>query len=424
MNKRIAKFLSLTLALVLCLAMTAPAMAAYTVDKTTSTLTTTFEKYFVMDEKAVVPNVQFTFKVAPASGADLTGNNATPSTDFGVFAGVMAGLKLTSTTNTTGTSVEATDKTTGELTITVGFGTTYSNTTTYTTVQDTDSLTLDTGKKYAKDTVTVDFTNVPFPEPGVYRYKITENSGTFPGVTYTGTALYLDVYVMDTTADTDGATPTLKVSGYTLTTAANALDRDDTDDGKTGTKNTTYTNKTEGVTNPYDTYDLKVSKTVRGNQGNREQYFPFTVTINCADDTTDGTYALTYAPNNTYSGNPTSIAIANGTYTGTIYLKHGESFTIENLPKGTTYTISEDPDDYNVTTVVTGSAVQPTDWTFGTNYAVSNPDDGIVADTTIAYTNTRGGVVPTGVLLTIAPFVVLMVVGLIGAVLVLKKKKN
>lgn len=45
-------------------------------------------------------------------------------------------------------------------------------------------------------------------------------------------------------------------------------------------------------------------------------------------------------------------------------------------------------------------------------------------DTNVTFTNTRGGVIPTGVIITVAPFAALMLVGIAGAAVILKKKSK
>ena len=106
--------------------------------------------------------------------------------------------------------------------------------------------------------------------------------------------------------------------------------------------------------------------------------------------------------------NAASIEIPAGA-TGTeavYYLKNGQSLTIKGLAKGTGYTITEEYEDYTQT--VEGTA----NGTIGTE------------DITVAYTNNRGGAVPTGVMLTIVPGVIIVGIAIVGLIVFSRKKKE
>ena len=94
-------------------------------------------------------------------------------------------------------------------------------------------------------------------------------------------------------------------------------------------------------TNTYvKTGNLTISKTLEGNDVEATKYFKFTITL-------DGSNI-----NGTYS----EVEFVNGS--ATITLKGGESKTIEGLPDGVGYTVTEDSSDGYVTTVsgVTGTS--------------------------------------------------------------------
>lgn len=81
--------------------------------------------------------------------------------------------------------------------------------------------TMPAGKVYSKDTVEVDFSNVQFTEPGIYRYIITEQPVNLAGVLYDTEAnssmkRVVDVYVVDVTDPADTTTPKLEIAGYIL----------------------------------------------------------------------------------------------------------------------------------------------------------------------------------------------------------------
>ena len=173
--KKHARFLTTLLAAVLLVAAALPSAFAFKYTAVAGT-STTFYKYLVMDVDANVPNATFAFTVAPGTAIAATENRVA----------VLAGI---------GTPTIA------DVTFAPG-------NTTYTTKQGTDEVTLVSGQKYAKQTVTVSFSGISFPEPGIYRYIVTETATTNQGVTNDESETRtLDVYV----TDNDGA---LEVSSY------------------------------------------------------------------------------------------------------------------------------------------------------------------------------------------------------------------
>ena len=120
---------------------------------------------------------------------------------------------------------------------------------------------------------------------------------------------------------------------------------------------------------PVDEGALVISKTV--NNGDLNKEFTFTVTLK---DTEDIGLAGTYA----YTGSKTGT-ITNG---GSVTLKNGESISINNLPEGTTYTVTETAEDGYTTTVSGHDATVP--------YAGSTATGQIAAGTAavVHYTNT------------------------------------
>ena len=368
--KKLSKILALLLAVMLIAAMALPvsAFADYSVTGTS----TTFVKNLVMDADANVPNATFSFTVAPGTAVAASEGKAA----------VLAGI---------GTPTIA------DVTFAVG------NSTTDGLPSDAAGSTTE-GKKYASKTATIDFSTITFTEPGIYRYVVTETATTNLGVTNDATATRtLDVYVIDT----DGV---LSVASYVLYSG--------TYEPATGTGTATEpTGKNDSYDNEYDTSNLTFSKTVTGNQGSRDKYFKFTVEITGAVAGTvytvdlsnaDGTVGSNAATKSDYVGktNPASLTVgADGTVTGEFYLHHGQSITIKGLAKGTSYTITEENEDYTVT---------------------KSNDSGTIAseDITAAFTNNRSGLVPTGVMLTIAPFAAILLIGAVGIVVMLTKKKK
>ena len=263
---------------------------------------------------------------------------------------------------------------------------------------DADPTNPTSGKKYVQKTVHITFPSGSFTKPGVYRYYIDEGNGGKPGVTYDTARRWLDVFVI-----ANSETNVLSVDSYVLRDSATSIGLDGTYTSSPGVKS-------PGFTNEITQYDFDFSKVITGNQGDKNKRFTFTLAISNA---IPGTYPVTATD---VTGNPTSITVeSNGTYSGSFDLTNGSDFKVLGLNKDAVCTVSEDAKDYTPTHVVdTGSSVSGS-----SSGAITLAD----ADHTVAFTNTRNGIIPTGVIIAVAPFAV----GLVGfgaAAAVLASRKN
>ena len=387
---------------------------------------TTLDKYLVMDADANVPNATFTFSVTPGAKIDADTEH-----------GKLAVLKGIGSPEFTGTMTYSTaDNPTDE----ADKGT---DTPVFATADDT------TDEKYVKKTLTLDFSSVAFTEPGVYRY-IIEETGTNQGITngYSDlvTKRTLDVYVEDAGTTDDSDKPQLKIAGYVMyndeqTDAPYAeVPAEATDTVPNGaTKNAT-------ITNLYESYDLTFSKTVTGNQGSKDKYFAFTVLIENAVSGTiynvildDATTEISANPNAATTcitddvTQPNQITVPEGatSVSQVFYLQHGQKIEIQGLAKGTQYTITEAPEDYTPSAEASGEDVKTGDAS-GTGEDIeladnAMSDDYMQGDAQIDFTNDRSGVIPTGVLSTVAGSIGLAAIGIAGiagGAIYLKKKKS
>ena len=398
---------------------------------------TTFDKYLVMDEGAEVPNVSFAYTITKGAGRSYSTTEGKFEVKPGVDEPVAPTITWDQAAEDSASTVEFRVTDTAIL---------------YANKADTDYVkNLGAGQKYAKHTATVDFTDVKFTEPGVYRYVITESASTENGITNDADSTrYLDVYVFDDSTETETK---LKIAGYVLhANAGDVLANEEFGNaagtGELGDVSSDY--KSQGFTNVYSTFDLTFGKTVTGTQASRDKYFKFTVTIEGAvagtkyvvsldddnnDATTDGYRADSQVPNNaatdtTYVGktNVTELIVgSDGTVTKDFYLQHGQKIAIRGLAAGTKYTIEEDAEDYKPSATVNVNGEISSDYDSskdGSIVKIISKDTGITGNTVVEFTNTRNGVIPTGILLSIAPFVGLMVVGAAGIILFTRKRKT
>lgn len=336
----------------------------------TEDATVQITKYLVMDKDANVPNVDFEFTIA-AGKATTVGQEQQV-----VYAGV--------------DGAEITDK--------ASFAT---DSTTYDTVQEGDTVTLTSEQKYAKDDVTVDFSKVTFTAPGLYHYTVTEKDTSYTGITKD--AKTYDLYVLVAVDEAKDSTDGLYIAGATFSHMEGEGD----------------TTKLAGMTNTYTTHNITLSKTVTGNQGDKNKYFEFTVTINNAIPGTvydvKGIFDASIDTDEDIENPSQLVATKDGTLTQTFYLKHGQSIVINGVAKDSTYSIAETSytsDGYNTTFTINGETV--------------NFDNGrtVAADDVVAFTNNKQGNVPTGILLETAPYMILGAVVLAGIVVLFVTRRR
>ena len=154
--------------------------------------------------------------------------------------------------------------------------------------------------------------------------------------------------------------------------------------------------------------DLTVKKTVAGAFGNKAKDFEFTFTTHDGDD---AEYEYTKKEGDV------PVAVNQKIKTGeTFILKHGESVVIE-LPADTEVTIAETNygSDGYVTTLQVDAAAAET-----INSKTLTIDD----DTTLAFTNTRDGLVPTGVWMPVGSLIILSIITIAGICLTIIRQRR
>ena len=370
--KKNRRILSTLIALVLLCAMTAAtAFAAVpsslTVDGTTEKGTINLTKYLVVDKDAPVPAVSFSFSLAPEAVAEGT------ETDAGIP--VYTGSVVTDDTAT--------------VTFTNGDPTTDGSA--------DDGIANDVNKKYATGTAALSLAGASFTKPGVYRYGVTETTTGDAGLTVDSTKYIVDVYVGYATVD--GAESANLSILQTLTKKENATEKSD------------ITFK-----NTFASQSLTVSKTVAGNMGDRTKDFSFTLNITVNDKLSVNTTIT--AVKTAQDGDTSEVTVTVGS-DSTFTLKHGETLAVPGLPEGTEYTVTETKDDDYTTTVdSTGGA--------GTFDAENNKVSNTVGSTgnTEAFTNTADKAVDTGIILDIAPYIIIFVIAIVGAILFFGRKRK
>lgn len=367
----------------------------------------TFKKYLVMDENANVPNVSFSFSIAPGDAVDATGSGQA------IYAGDDSHVTGSPSFKSAANSV------------------TFSPTDdTWVSKQNDDTVTLESNQKYAKKTLTLDFTEVSFIAPGIYRWIITESraepkpSGIDYDNSYERT---LDVFVKYSDTNENQ----LEVSDYILYNSKKT-------DG-----NSDAGSKDDGFTNTYTTYDLTLTKNVTGNQGDRDKFFKFTVEISNAVPGTvydvvipdDGPAETDLAEGESLDDPGRNVNLSEltvrepeepnttGSVTATYYLKHGQSIVIQGLTSDTAYTITET--GYSTDGYTTSNTVQVGDGDATKSETLTTGEKTMGAgDNVVTFTNDKQGTVPTGILLETAPYLILGAVVVAGLVVLFATRRR
>ena len=370
MKRKLSTALVMLLAFVLLLGTTAITVSAETTYEPIGG-STTLVKNLVVDSDANIPDIIFSYTIRRGTPKDAT------ATTIEILESPLGGGSI-------GTAV-------------------FSNADTTRTINglptDADPSNPTAGKKYVQKSVSITFPVGTFTKPGVYRFVITETNNNLPGVTYDSEPTrYLDVFVV---ANDNNE---LSINGCVLRDAA-------TDIGTNGEYVENPDVKSSGYTNTLTQYDFDFSKTISGNQGDKNKRFNFTLNITGANP---GTYPIIA---NDVEGNPTSITVgANGTAIGEYSLTNGSTVKVIGLNEGAVCNVTEDPDDYTATHIL------------DSGNAVSGNSSGNVtlnSDHSVAFTNTRNGIIPTGIIMTIAPFAIgICVFGAVFIFIICKRKRR
>lgn len=291
-------------------------------------------------------------------------------------------------TITPGTTVDATEKT-PEIKAGVALNDT----------EATKTVSFSYGDAATKN-ITVDFSAVTFETAGIYRYEISEmveEADKNADMTYDTAPRYLDVYVVN------GDNDDVKIAGYIMTTNIAAPTVDGSSYKYTeGTKST-------GFTNSYKTYRLTLSKEVKGNMADMTKKFNFTIEF-------EGPAGASF----TYDKQTITLdKDGKATVTGIELNNTTGSAVIAGIPSTVKYKITENieaKEGYTTTYTVnnesakSGTATETV--TMGKEY------------NTVAFTNEKENTTPTGVIMTIAPYALMVVLAGAFAVVFLSRRNR
>ena len=349
----------------------------------------TIQKYLEVEDKSMLPNETFNFTVRPATADELTDADK----EKGVVVGVTNGVSQASgAAFTPGSALPQEADKTEDATFTVNV-TAHSN------------------------------------KAGIYKYIVKEVTSTtddpdfdaYEGVTYSTEVKALYVHMANTYDEETGAQTGIQLIATEL------VDLDENgnpvvDEGATTyTKSNKFTNvygddpDTPGIPE-YEFHNLTIKKEITGDAANMSEEFDFSFTIT-GDETGEAFYYEVFKDGaQQASSNGTVVS---GSPVTNIELGNGDYIVVYNLSKGDDYSITEtEANTDNYETSVKTNGTETTD----NNGTVSAQD--MAADTEVVYTNKRTNVTPTGIVMNVAPYALLVVVAVAGCFVFLRKRNE
>lgn len=327
-----------------------------------------------------VPAATFTFDIVPVASGEL--GNITTDTDmdqtYDVKYGIGETLDNAGTASVTGTETPtSTDLVDGAMAVTV----------------DATFSTLPTG----------------FSEPGIYKYQIDEDS---VGTDYVDLTKALDLYVIvergdfDQKPETDDTCEVTGVIVYPANKTPNSVDK----------KTDTYVNYYRFDESGKDTVgDVTMKKTVTGAMGSKSEEFTFTV--NGLTSGTDYTYYIDSEKQTT------PLNVGNNTFK----IHDGQTVKIVGIADKQNLQVIESDGKSSIGYTLTNAEVNESAWDEGNK---TDDSKGVKVtvdkdnDQSVVFTNTRNAVSPTGIVMNVAPYVLLVVVAAAGCFVFLRKRRE
>lgn len=226
---------------------------------------------------------------------------------------------------------------------------------------------------------------------GKYAYTISENETKIPGITKDAHEYEMIVSVVNKQKENlDGNT------GYGYYVAM---------------YNSEGTKVPAEFSNTYNSYSLKVEKTVKGDFGDLNQEFTFVITLDKANGMNNNYANATVTSTNTDNNDGAWTWTADGQAQKTVTLKHGQTAIISNLPVGVTYTVTEKDADAE-------------GWVYTTTGEVETATAINAEKNEVTIINDHKGVPDMGVVLDNAPYIAMLAIVAIGGVALMLNKRR
>ena len=387
----------------------------------------TMKKNLYKPEKVYAPNLTFEFTVSPTDPAPdevatgTTSNNQ--NVQIPVSKGEEGGVVGATTAGTTGKAVFSPEK----------------------DYNATDNVENDggIGQELISENVTFTVDNTKFTHAGVYKYTITETQFNPAAAGYdefedikfdTLPTRVLYVYVEENDDTNEGADPYI-VTGIVM---KNGDNKDDGFDNG-------YFKDPDGTDET--PHELFVQKEVTGAMGNKSEEFAFTIKIDGAEGEKYYAVVEELDANGAWIVTNTIYTITSNDEAMPFTLKHNQRLHVYGLSDTDTYTVVEETATGYVTTVNgyivetredgkltpndSGDGYENTELTntskdantfegtLGHTQANNAPE---IKDVTVLYENNREAVSPTGIVMNVAPYALLVVIAAAGCFVFLRKR--
>lgn len=290
-----------------------------------------------------------------------------------------------------------------------------------------DTVNSDT-KKVSKE-AKLAFDQNAYNAPRIYRYEISETPDVqISGLEYNDSmtpAYVLDVYVTYNESKALEVTHAIWMREAITPTFVNG-----TTDVQYGTEPQSV--KIDGDEDAYTTYTLTIEKQIEGKMADAGRAYDFSVVLTGLPKGTTVSYGASNAEN------PTKYETAADTtgkiqLDGVVKLNPEEAMTIYGLPANTAYQVIENLEasegytvsaKLNSTDNVRMSPNQNKDaYESVTVDLKQNNEDATVSDSFVV-TNKREEITPTGVIMNVAPYVLMVVIAAAGCFVFLRKRRD
>lgn len=270
-----------------------------------------------------------------------------------------------------------------------------------------------------EESVSIPLTTAPtegsvlsFSEVGVYKYKLTQSLASASSVDFKLTAktdrlVYLYVarigseYKVTGVVMVDDTTySSTKSSGVFTNYYLLEGDPDNPDDKPTVVQN-----------------NLTVTNTVSGAMGDKSEPFTFNISI---ENSADANKKYSYIVTKTTGDQPTqTMGVGDANKISGLELTNGESITIYGLTTADTFTVTQtDAGRDGYTTKIDGTENSTITAT------LTAGSDGKLQSKTVAFTNERNAIAPTGLVMNVAPYVLLVLVAAGAGYVFLRKREE
>ena len=272
-------------------------------------------------------------------------------------------------------------------------------------------------------TATLDVHPEVFDEVGIYHYIVMEETGNYDGMQYSD-AVY-DVYLYVTNANAKDPEDDQLVVSYVVCNSQES-EQDDTTidvtnpDSEFDISGTSSSNKAKAdliFTNDYDSdvHDVIVTKQVAGDMGDkRNDEFELKVLVN-SDDNANEKYLVEIDITGDGVVDATQTINSNQEVTLGTKIKHNGTIHIYGLSEGDTYTVTELDANQN------GYVTTDTDENTAAGIVSGNATEDNASETII---NTKSATAPTGIVMDIAPYALLVVIAAAGCFVFLRKRRE